>query len=104
MWFGKEDEPFAKETYDLIDVLNDLFIENYAVPYQAWCKENKLLVTGHILHEDNLAVQTIMCGSVMRYFEYMDYPGVDNLSAHNNAYTVPALVSSVAKQLNKTTY
>ncbi|MBQ3493007.1 MAG: hypothetical protein IJA88_02740 [Clostridia bacterium] len=101
LWFGKEDEPFAKEMYDLIDVLNDLFIENYAVPYQAWCKENKLLVTGHILHEDNLAVQTIMCGSVMRYFEYMDYPGVDNLSAHNNAYTVPALVSSVAKQLNK---
>lgn len=101
IWFGKEGEPFCKETYDLIEVEQELFLESYAKPYQAWCRAHNLIVTGHILHEDNLAAQTTMCGSVMRYYPYMDYPGMDNLSADNYVYPVPKLVSSVAKQLDK---
>ncbi len=101
LWFGKADKPFCKETYDLIEVEQELFLENFAKPYHDWCKENRLIVTGHVLHEDNLASQTTMCGSVMRYYEYMDYPGMDNLCERNYAYNVPALVNSVAKQLGK---
>lgn len=101
LWFGKADDIFCKETYDLIEVEQELFIENFAQPYHDWCSKYKLKVTGHVLHEDNLAAQTTMCGSVMRYYEYMDYPGMDNLFERNYAYNVPALVSSVAKQLGK---
>lgn len=101
LWFGKADEAFCKETYDLIEIEQELFLENFAKPYYDWCKENRLIVTGHVLHEDNLASQTTMCGSVMRYYEYMDYPGMDNLCERNYAYNVPALVNSVAKQLGK---
>lgn len=101
LWFGKSDEPFAKEMYDYIDVLNEVFLQSFAKPYHDWCKKNSLIVTGHILHEDNLAAQTLMSGSCMRYYEYLDYPGMDNLSSENYVYTVPAMVSSVAKQLDK---
>ncbi len=101
LWFGKDNEPFCKEMYDLVETLQELFLENFAKPYHEWCKANKLIVTGHILHEDNLVSQTTMCGSVMRYMEYMDYPGMDNLGSENYCYNVPALVSSVAKQLGK---
>ena len=101
LWFGKSEDAFVKETYDYVEVLEELFLENFAQPYLAWCKENNLKLTGHILHEDNLAAQTIMSGSMMRFYEYMDYPGIDNLGSENNVYTVPALVSSVAKQLGK---
>lgn len=101
LWFGKENEPFCKEMYDLVETLQELFLENFAKPYHEWCKANKLIATGHILHEDNLVSQTTMTGSVMRYMEYMDYPGMDNLSSENYCYNVPALVSSVAKQLGK---
>lgn len=101
LWFGKADDIFCKETYDLIEVEQELFIENFAKPYHEWCNKYKLKVTGHVLHEDNLAAQTTMCGSVMRYYEYMDYPGMDNLFELNYAYNVPALVNSVAKQLGK---
>ena len=45
-------------------------------PCQEWCRANKLAVTGHILHEDSLSIQASLCGSAMRYYEYMDYPGV----------------------------
>lgn len=101
LWFGRAGEPFCKEMYDLIEVEQELFLENFAEPYLAWCRENKLVVTGHVLHEDNLASQTTMCGSVMRYYEYMDIPGMDNLTENNFCYNVPKLVSSVSRQLGR---
>lgn len=101
LWFGSAKSEFCKEAYDLIEVEQELFIENFAVPYQKWCKEHGILVTGHVLHEDNLAAQTTMCGSVMRYYEFMDMPGMDNLCEDNFAVNVPSLVKSVAKQLGK---
>ncbi len=101
LWFGDAENDFCKETYDLIEVEQELFLENFAAPYHKWCRAHGLLVTGHVLHEDNLAAQTTMCGSVMRYYEYMDYPGMDNLCEDNFAVNVPSLVNSVAKQLGK---
>ena len=101
IWFGKAEDSFVKEAYDYVEVLEELFLENFAQPYFEWCNKNKLKLTGHILHEDNLAAQTLMSGSMMRFYEYMDYPGIDNLGSENYVYTVPALVSSVAKQLGK---
>jgi len=101
IYYGKENEIFNKETYDFIEVVEELFLENYAIPYQKWCNDNHIIFTGHILHEDNLASQTIMSGSMMRFYEYMDYPGIDNLGSENYCYNVPSLVSSVKKQLNK---
>ena len=101
LWFGDAQNDFCKETYDLIEVEQELFLENFAKPYRDWCRAHGLLVTGHVLHEDNLAAQTTMCGSVMRYYEYMDYPGMDNLCEDNFAVNVPSLVNSVARQLGK---
>ena len=101
LWFGDANSEFCKEAYDLIEVEQELFLENFAVPYRDWCHAHKIAVTGHVLHEDNLAAQTTMCGSVMRYYEYMDMPGMDNLCEDNFAVSVPSLVKSVAKQLGK---
>lgn len=101
LWFGDAKNEFCKEAYDLIEVEQELFLENFAVPYRNWCRAHGILVTGHVLHEDNLAAQTTMCGSVMRYYEYMDMPGMDNLCEDNFAVNVPSLVKSVAKQLGK---
>ena len=101
LWFGDANNEFCKEAYDLIEVEQQLFLENFAEVYRDWCHAHGIVVTGHILHEDNLAAQTTMCGSVMRYYEYMDYPGMDNLCEDNFAVNVPSLVCSVAKQLGK---
>lgn len=101
LWFGDGSDEFCKEAYDLIETEQELFLENFAKPYHDWCRAHGILVTGHVLHEDNLAAQTTMCGSVMRYYEYMDMPGMDNLCEDNFAVNVPSLVSSVAKQLGK---
>ncbi|MDR3318231.1 MAG: hypothetical protein LBS99_02220 [Clostridiales bacterium] len=84
-----------------IETVQRLFIDAYAKPCQNWCAQNKLLLTGHVLHEDSLTAQTSLSGSVMRFYEFMDYPGIDNLTLHNNCYHAVAACASVARQLNK---
>ncbi len=101
IWFGKESDAFCKETYDYLEVIQQLFVENFAKPYYEWCEKYNLKFTGHVLHEDTLVAQTTLCGSCMRFYEYMSYPGMDNLCSEDYKYNVPALVSSVAKQLGK---
>ncbi len=101
IWFGLESDMFSKVTYDYVETLEELFIENFAIPYHEWCKKNNLIFTGHILHEDNLAAQVIMSGSMMRFYEHFDYPGIDNLGSANYTYSVPSLVNSIAKQMGK---
>ncbi|MFR6329498.1 MAG: hypothetical protein ACLUOI_12200 [Eisenbergiella sp.] len=84
-----------------IELCQELFLENFAQPIQNWCHENKLLFTGHVLHEDSLTAQTVMQGSLMRFYEYMDYPGVDVLTEKNDSWWIVKQISSVARQLDK---
>ena len=101
VYFGSPGQGFCKAAYDYTEVLQQLFLENFAAPYYEWCRANNILVTGHILHEDSLTSQSAVSGSVMRYYEYMDYPGIDILSEHNRSYWVVKQAKSVANQLGK---
>lgn len=42
-----------------------------------------------------------MQGSLMRFYEYMDYPGIDILAENNQCYWAAKQVDSVARQLDK---
>ncbi|HHT93468.1 MAG TPA: hypothetical protein GXZ66_08220, partial [Clostridiaceae bacterium] len=86
---------------DYVDLANALFIERFAIPVNNWCIENNMELTGHYLHEDSLTNQTVPCGSIMRMYEYMGYPGVDVLTEGNRCYWVVKQLSSVARQLDK---
>ncbi|MDR1093436.1 MAG: hypothetical protein LBL66_04735 [Clostridiales bacterium] len=94
-------EGFSKTAYDFVEVLQRLFLDNFAKPYRDFCQKNKLIATGHVLHEDTLSDQVATSGSVQRYYEYMDYPGVDVLCEDNKQFWVVKQAYSVAKQLNK---
>lgn len=84
-----------------VETTQQLFLDSFAKPYQAWCKKNNMVFTGHVLHEDTLTAQTAMSGSVMRFYEYMDAPGVDILSEKNKNYWVAKQVASVARQMGQ---
>lgn len=79
----------------------DLFCENYAKQIQDWCHENNMIFTGHGLEEDCLRNQIICMGSIMRLYEYMDWPGMDELTETERKYWVPKQLSSVVRQLGK---
>lgn len=101
LYWRKKGEDFNRTASDYIDVADDLFTQNFAKPCREWCEAHGLKLTGHILHEDNLSIQTSVTGSCMRYYEYMDYPGIDVLAENNNIYWAAKQCSSVARQLGK---
>lgn len=84
-----------------IDLANALFLERFAAPINDWCRAHDMILTGHVLHEDSLMNQTVPNGSLMRYYEYMGYPGVDVLTEHNRCYWIVKQLSSAARQLGK---
>ena len=84
-----------------MELLQRLFLENWAQPCQEWCHKNHMILTGHVLHEDSLVAQAVPCGSLMRYYEYLDYPGVDLLCNNNRSYWVAKQLQSAARQLGK---
>ena len=79
----------------------DLFCENYAKQIRDWCHENNIIFTGHGLEEESLRTQIICMGSIMRLYEYMDWPGMDELTESERKYWVPKQLASVVRQLGK---
>lgn len=101
LFLRTQEAELSKVTRDYFELCQELFLERFAIPVYDWCKQNKLIFTGHVLHEDSLACQAVMQGSLMRFYEYMDYPGIDILSEGNRCYWVAKQISSVARQLDK---
>lgn len=83
------------------ELLQQLFLENFAIPSQTWCEEHNLILSGHVLHEDTLTAQTAMSGSMMRYYEHMTAPGIDVLGEGNRNYWVVKQLTSAARQTGK---
>ncbi len=101
IYWKQKGESYNAVSAAYIDCLDDLFLENFAKPCRDWCKAHNLILTGHILHEDTLSIQASVTGSCMRYYEYMDYPGIDVLTEENNIYWAAKQCSSVSRQLGK---
>ncbi len=98
-WFNGEKVAPIKLHY--FNLTCDLFCENYAGQIQNWCHENNMIFTGHGLEEESLKAQIICMGSIMRLYEYMDWPGMDELTETERKYWVPKQLSSVVRQLGK---
>jgi len=84
-----------------MELLQQMFLNNFARPLFDWCSANDMLLTGHALHEDSLTAQAAMQGSLMRFYEYMHYPGIDLLSEGNRHFPIVKQLSSAARQLGQ---
>jgi hypothetical protein len=101
LYFQKDGKPHAKIKWHYMELIQRLFLQNWAKPLQDRCHKLGMLLTGHTLHEDSLAAQAVPCGSMMRYYEYLDYPGVDILGNDNRNYWVVKQLASVSRQMNR---
>ncbi|MGQ9609695.1 MAG: glycosyl hydrolase [bacterium] len=70
---------FSKVRHDYHDCLAYMFSRNFGEQIYNWCETNGLLFTGHVLAEENLASQTSVVASAMRFYEFMQAPGIDIL-------------------------
>lgn len=66
----------------------------------AWCKNNGILMTGHILGEEKLTSQATTVGDAMRTYKDMDIPGVDIL-IDAREYSTVKQAASVAAQYGR---
>lgn len=87
--------------WQYMELLQRLFLQNFAKPMFDWCTDHKMILTGHVLHEDSLTAQAAMQGSMMRFYEFMHWPGIDILSEGNRCYWVAKQLSSAARQLGQ---
>ena len=101
LFLCKNTEKVAKIKWQYVKLVQEMFLENYAIPINNYCKQNGMILTGHILHENNLTSQTAMSGSMMRYYEHMENPGIDFLGEFDHCYWIAKQLQSVARQLGK---
>lgn len=99
--FLRKDEKPALVKWQYVEILEELFLENFAKPIDHWCREHGMILTGHVLHEDSLTAQTAMSGSMMRYYTQMEYPGIDFLGEFGRCYWIAKQLQSVARQFGK---
>jgi len=102
IFLKKNGEGIAQVKWHYMEILEEMFLNNFLRPIYSWCENNNMKFTGHLLHEDNLVAQAAMQGSLMRSYEFMHYPGVDVLTEGNRNYCIVKQLTSVARQLGKT--
>lgn len=56
------------------------FTEAFADQCGKWCEENGIILTGHVMGEDNLTSQTRSVGEAMRAYRSFGIPGIDLLN------------------------
>jgi hypothetical protein len=93
-----EGQRVSQVKWHFVELLQQLFLQNFAATCKEWCEKHNLILTGHVLHEDNLTAQTAMSGSMMRYYEHMTWPGVDVLGKDNRNYWIVKQCASAARQ------
>lgn len=101
LFLCKDGARLSRVKWEYMELVQRMFLENWARPLHQRCQQLGLLLTGHVLHEDSLGAQAVPCGSVMRYYPYMDVPGVDVLGLDNRNYWVVKQLASVARQLGQ---
>jgi hypothetical protein len=70
---------YRKVRYDFYNLCHCLWMENWALPLEKWCQDNKIKFTGHYLEHDWPAPYATP-GHV-HLLAHMDWPGTDLLTA-----------------------
>ena len=101
IFFRPDGNSVSQVKWAYMEVAQQLFLENWLIPIYQWCGEHNMKLTGHYMYEETLAGQAYFQGSIMRSYEYMDYPGIDVLTEGNRNYWVAKNCQSVARQMGR---
>lgn len=79
--FWEKRDGVSVTRYRYHDHISERFSEAFADTVGAWCRKNKLMLTGHMMEEPTLRSQTAALGEAMRSYRGFDLPGIDMLCA-----------------------
>lgn len=101
LFFPMRDQKYSKALYDYMEEITSLFVNSYTRQIGQWCQDHNIASTGHLLYEDTPLSQSWCVGSAMRHYEYMQRPGMDQLSEYWHIYDIPILLASAARQFDR---
>ena len=81
--------------YQYHDHVAERFAEAFADNCGKWCGEHGIMLTGHMMEEQNLISQTRALGEVMRNYRGFQQPGIDILCAGRELTTAKQAQSAV---------
>lgn len=97
-WERKDGDKHVRMNYHVH--VSQRFCEAYADQVGKWCLEHKIYLTGHMMNEWTLYMQTVAAGDVMRPLKYFGLPGVDMLCDRRELSTLKQ-AASVAHQFGR---
>ncbi len=95
-WDLKDSAP-SLHRYRYHDFISELFTQSFADTVGAWCKENGISLTGHMMEEHTLHSQTAALGEAMRSYRSFQLPGID-LLCNSHEFTTAKQAQSAAHQ------
>jgi len=101
LFFETAGEELSRARLNFFDLVTELFVTSFSKQISEWCGKHNLLLTGHVLCEDSLTVQRLRVGAAMRFYEYMQMPGIDQLTEHRAIYDTAKQCASVAHQFGR---
>ena len=101
LWLGNPDGEMNRTAYHYCDCTTSMFVEAFSKQIGEWCEKNNLLYTGHMLAEDTPTDQVCLVGACMPHYEYMQAPGMDELTEYWRIYATCKQLSSAARQFGK---
>lgn len=90
----------SRDRYHYHDLACEMFTRAFAANCGAWCKNNSLELTGHMLGEPTLHYQTCVIGEAMRAYPSFGIPGIDML-CDNIELSTAKQAQSVCHQYGK---
>lgn len=87
--------------YRYFSLISQLFTENYAKQILQWCHEHRTLLCGHTTYEEDFYYQMQCSGSTMRFYSFMDWPGMDWLWREEASELNILQLTSVSEQCGK---
>jgi len=106
--FDKRGTIANKHRHNYHDCITSMFTTAYAQQIGDWARQHNLIDTGHVFWESPLNKMASYVGSVMRFMEHVEMPGVDILSTNavftngRDEYDSVKQCTSIANQFGKT--
>ena len=101
LFFETAGEELSRTRLNFFDLVTELFVTSFSKQIGEWCEKHDLILTGHVLCEDSLTVQRLRVGAAMRFYEYMQMPGIDQLTERRAIYDTAKQCASVAHQFGR---
>lgn len=95
IFWERADGQASQTRYRYHDHTCQRFTEAFADQCGAWCQENGLMLTGHMMEEPTLSSQTNALGEAMRSYRSFQLPGIDMLCDYVELTTAKQTQSAV---------